>query len=186
METREMMENVPQGQKILRISIAIAVMAVVIAAVVAPAYLPPPRLSLIIPDHVALGSDLEFTLQVDAWQGNYDIDYVGFLADEKNSSCAGKNGLFDRIVIAESRGPNRPTLPLGRLPIPRRAAYKLKVPLRLTAANGMLGRGRLVGEVAVSLEYETQLIDPHAGSSSGEVRRFQDQMLSLPYSIQIQ
>jgi hypothetical protein len=78
---------------------------------------------------------------------------------------------------------------IGRIPFPRKSQYTFKIPLRELAAKGMIGRGRLAGEVRVDFRYETQRRDPYAPNYSNrsvERRLFQDYSPSTPFEILIQ
>lgn len=188
-----MNEDMSRTQRILRGTIAAIVISVAITAIVLPSYVPLPKMSLKIPDHVELGNDLEFTLQVYGWQSNYYFECVQFYSDKSNSACDGKNGLFEKIDIAgdnDSYGARHfHATRFGGLPFPRTVSYKFTVPLRNMAASGKLGRGRFTGEVYAHWRYETPREDPDDRNRSRLHRTdhiFKDMPQSFPFSIQVQ
>lgn len=188
-----MNEEMSRTQRILRGTIAAIVISAGVTVLVLPSYVPTPKMSLTIPDQIALGSDVELTLHIYGWQGNYYIECLWLDFDRSNSSRDGKDGLFERIDIVRANYSHGPSYHhatwLGALPFPRTVTYKFKVPLGNMAASGKLGRGRFTGNINVSWSYETPREDPDDRNRSRSHRRnhiFEDVLDSFPFSLQVQ
>ncbi len=177
-------------QKTLRITIVVVFACLFVAVLVVPSYVPEPKMILKeMPQSMVMGDDLTFTVQVNAWQGNFWVEQAVIIANHPKSTCGGEHGLFDRITIENPQPSFRSpyaTL-LGRIPFPRKTEYRFTAGLGETASTGLLSRGRLTGVVFVSWCHETLQKNPHRKSPnrSVELRLFKNQHTSLAFAVDI-
>ncbi len=177
-------------QKTFRITIAVLFACLFVAVLVVPSYVPEPKMILKeMPQSIAMGDDLTFIVQVNAWQGNFWVEHAVILPNHPKSTCGGEHGLFDRITI-ENPQPSFhfpfATL-LGRIPFPRKTEYRFTAGLGEMASTGLLSRGRLTGIVFVSWRHETLQKNPHGKSPnrSVELRLFKNQHTSLAFAVDV-
>lgn len=143
----------------------------------------PPSVRAGLPASWPVNQDLTFTVRLNALHGNFDVVSIRFYVDHYGSTAKGPEGLFyPSVVFEQPPRAVRSFLSASHLTYPQSMDFKVTVPFREFAEQGLLGPGTLAGKVDVNyVSYE-----PSAAKKFPGENRMRPGMKSVPFSIAIQ